>query len=53
MTSEMACDVIPTGLYNRGLIYLIIPIADQDTIVVPPLQVVLSILMMMMACMHS
>jgi hypothetical protein len=26
-------------LYNKGLIYLIIPIADQDTIVVPPLQV--------------
>ena len=32
-------DVISIGLYNKGLIYLIIPIADEDTIVVPPLQV--------------
>ena len=27
-----------TELYNRGLIYLNIPIADTDVIVVPPLQ---------------
>ena len=33
------CDVICAGLYNKGLIYLIIPISDRDTIVVPPLQV--------------
>ena len=26
------------GLYNKGLVYLIIPIEDENIIVVPPLQ---------------
>lgn len=39
MSFDIGCVVYPTGLYKKGLIYLIIPIADQDTIVVPPLQV--------------